>query len=164
MKRIIFIAAIGAVVASWGKVHTLLGIHEGPKMYSIGNYSNDKWYQGAHGYEEAIRISQEQKSPMIIYVYADWCRYCKEFQSTLLVDGDVKSTLNNYIKVTLNPDKNEADKALYKRWGGGGYPTLLMQSGAGKPLRLNAPYYRDGNGWKMLSSPQFISLLKRYSS
>ena len=165
MKILIFLFIIVSAVFNWKTVADIFGIQIGPVKYKQGNYSSNKWHWGNSGYKQASIISDEQQSPMLIYVYADWCRYCKEFQSTLLKNSEVKSTLKNFIKVKLNPDKNPEDKKLYQQWGGKGYPTLLLQSGSSNlPIRIRAPFYRQGSGWKLLDATSFINLLNKHST
>ena len=162
-KLVIFLVLVGAI-SNWKTVADILGIQYGPVKYTVGNYSSNKWHWGGLGYSQAVQLSEQHKTPMLIYVYADWCGYCKEFQSTLLSNRNVKSTLSNFVKVKLNPEKSSEEKALYKKWGGKGYPAILLQSGNNAPTRIMAPYYRQGSGWKIMTSTQFINILNKHST
>lgn len=133
--------------------------------YTIGNYTNKKWYSGHVGYNEAMKVSDENETPAIIYMHTDWCKYCKEFESELLTNYDVKNNLAQFVKIKINPEKSDQNKQLYKKLNGKGYPTIMFQYGKnGKLAYVRAPYTRNGNGWKLMTANEFTTMLHKYGS
>ena len=163
MKKYIYIFIFFAIVTNWDIVSSLLGF-SGSK-YTIGNYTNEKWYSGHSGYNEAMKVSDQNETPALIYMHTDWCQYCKKFESELLTNYDVNTSLAKFVKIKINPENSDQDKQLYKKLKGKGYPTIMFQYGAsGKLTHVRAPYTRNGNDWKMMTNNEFISMLHKYGS
>lgn len=163
MKKYIYIILFFAIVTNWDIVSGFLGMSS--NKYTVGNYTDNKWYSGHVGYSEGIEVSDQNESPAIIYMYTDWCQYCKKFESELLTNHDVKSSLAKFIKIKINPEDSNQDKQLYKKLNGKGYPTLMFQhGGSGKLIRVRAPYTKNGNGWKLMTANEFIAMLNKYGT
>lgn len=161
VKKIFLFLIIGGLISNWNEVSGYLNIGSSGK-YSVGAYTSEKWYYDHKGYEEAIRISDENKVPVFIYGYTDWCKYCTKFKNQLLTKSSVKDSLSRFVKVKINPEHSALDKSLYKKLGGKGYPTLLIQSGeSARANRFHGPFTRQGSGWKMMSTAEFISMLDK---
>ena len=149
------------MVTNWDIVSGYLDFSGSQSHYTIGDYTSNDWHKGYQGYLDAISISDENKVPVFIYIYTDWCQYCKKFQNQLLTDSYVKESLSKFVKVKINPEGSDEEKSLYKKWNGRGYPAILFQSGSGRPVHVRAPYVRDVKGWKMMTSNDFISMLNK---
>lgn len=163
MKKYIYILLFFSIVTNWDIVSGFLGFSS--NKYTIGNYTNNKWYAGHTGYNEAIKESDQNETPALIYMYTDWCKYCKKFESTLLTNHDVNSKLARFVKIKLNPDTSDQDKQLYKKLNGKGFPTIMFQYGSsGKVIRVRAPYTKNGNNWELMTANEFISVLQKYGS
>jgi thiol:disulfide interchange protein len=104
-----------------------------------GAYLSSTWYEGASGYEEAVRQQKVLHAPMLVYFRVDWCPHCRAFDQ-LLEDQKVRSQLGPYIKVRVNPEHGEAERAIFEeRFGAKGYPALFLQnSETASPTRISA--------------------------
>lgn len=163
MKKFIYIFLLIAIVANWDYVSGFLG--QSSNEYTTGNYADKKWYSGHTDYSEAMKVSDDNETPALIYMYAEWCQYCKKFESELLTDREVIARLSKFVKIKINPDNSEQDKKLYKQLNGNGFPTIMIKYGAsGKLVHLRAPYTRQGNGWKLMTANEFINTLNKYGS
>ena len=163
LKKYIYIILFFAVVTNLDVVADFVGYSD--NEYTIGNYTGDTWYSGHLGYNDAIKTSDLYEAPAIIYMYTDWCKYCKKFESILLTNSDVNSKLSQFVKIKINPEIRKQDKALYKKLNGKGYPTLMFKYGAaGKLVRVRAPYTKKANGWQLMTSNEFIDVLNKYGS
>ena len=150
-------------MTNWDIVSSFLGF-SGNK-YTIGNYTNSKWYSGHADYIETTKLSDQYETPILIYMRTDWCQYCKEFESKLLTDSDVNEQLTKFIKIKINPDNSDQDKQLYKRLNGSGFPTLMFQYGENsKVIRVRAPYKKNDNTPKLMTANELIKLLHKYGT
>lgn len=163
MKKYIYIFLFFAIVANWDVVTDVLGLSGNP--YTIGQYTSKKWYSDHIGYSEAIRISDENQTPALIYMHTDWCQYCKKFESELLTNDVVNAKLSNFVKIKINPEHSEQDNQLYKKLKSKGYPTIMFQHGAtGKLTHVRAPYKKNGSSWKMMTANEFVAMLHKYGT
>ena len=163
MKKYIYIFLFFAIVTNWDIATDILGLSG--NTYTIGQYTSEKWYSDNIGYSEAIRISDENETPALIYMHTDWCQYCKKFESELLTNDDVNAKLSKFVKIKINPEHSDQDNQLYKKLKGKGYPTIMFQHGAtGKLTHVRGPYTKNGSGWKMMTANEFVSMLHKYGT
>jgi thiol:disulfide interchange protein len=137
----------------------LAPIDSKPEVFdtTASSYKSTRWYVDHAGYQQALRVSRVQKAPIFIYAYTDWCGYCRRFESAMLPRSEVEDALSKYVKVRLNPEHSDEDQALFHRWGGTGYPTLLVQEKhSGKPTRRPGPYKNK----KLISVEEFASFYR----
>ena len=59
------------------------------------------WYS----YDEGMKIAQEQNKPVMIDVYTDWCKYCKELDRVVYTDPDVINLADQFVCIKFNADK-----------------------------------------------------------
>ncbi|TAA45840.1 thioredoxin family protein [Corallincola spongiicola] len=159
MKKILFLLIVAGVIAKWDSVSTLLNIGESRGEYALGHYQSERWFYGHQGYQEARRLSQEQKVPMFIYIYADWCKYCKQFDASLLKDPAVQKHLSQFVKVRINPEYNDENNAIGKRLRVNGYPSIFADFGNHEPEDLKGPFTKKSGQWAMMDPDTFIDLL-----
>jgi thiol-disulfide isomerase/thioredoxin len=84
------------------------------------------WLEQLAGFERGMRDAIEQDRIVTLYVYTDWCPYCRELERNVLDDYEVQQCLAYSVKVKINPDTGPAEKAIAKRFGVTGYPRLLF--------------------------------------
>lgn len=85
------------------------------------------WLDGPDGFEVAKQIHLNSGSPLLIYVYTDWCPYCRRLNTQVLPDPGVQACLAQMTKVKINADSSEAAKRLVSQLRVAGYPTLLVR-------------------------------------
>ena len=74
---------------------------------------------------------------MVIYVYTDWCPYCREFERVLLDTPAVEGYLReNVVKVRLNPETSPAAQALSDELGVRGYPSFFVAMPWARPEKM----------------------------
>jgi thiol:disulfide interchange protein len=122
--------AVAATVAA------AIGLGVGGTRLAHAYYSST-WYEDAAGYEEALREQRAHHVPIFVYFRVDWCPHCRAFDE--MADAyDVRSKLNELIKVRINPDHGPTEKALQARYGSTSYPALFVQPDGGAPGSLSA--------------------------
>ena len=100
-------------------------------------YYSSTWYEDAGGYEHALRQQRSLHAPILLYFRVDWCPHCRALDD-LLETYDVRSRLNEMLKVRVNPEHGDAEKQLFaSRAGSGGYPALFLESEGGSASRLS---------------------------
>jgi thiol:disulfide interchange protein len=94
------------------------------------------WYEG----DEYARARAEQEktgAAMVLYVYTDWCPYCRAFEKSLLFTPDVERYLrDNVVKVRVNPETTAMAAALARRLGAQGYPSFFLRMPGRPPEKL----------------------------
>ena len=90
------------------------------------------WYEGAAGLAAALEVQQRDRLPLFLYIYTDWCPYCRQFERELLTDDEVDGYLDAVLAVRLNPETGGQESQLARQFGVRGYPTLVMYSADGE--------------------------------
>ena len=98
----------------------------------VGRPDFEGWYEGAAGLAEALEVQQRDRLPLFLYIYTDWCPYCRQFERELLTDLEVDGYLDAVLAVRLNPESGGRESQLAQRFGVRGYPTLVMYSADGR--------------------------------
>ncbi len=93
---------------------------------------------------------------MLVYFYADWCNYCRQFEKELLSDSGVHDYLKDLIVVRINPEAGQAERRFGDMYGVNGYPSLFVHSSESKTLsRIDRMKLDDGKP-RMMSPEEFI--------
>lgn len=83
--------------------------------------------------DEKIKDAAEQKKPVLLDFYADWCIPCKELDKFTFTDPNVIELSKKFamIKVNLTKSGDPLVKRLTKSYGIKGVPTLVMLDSSG---------------------------------
>ncbi len=84
------------------------------------------WLEQAAGFERALRDGREQGRIVTLYVYTDWCPYCRQIERNVLDDPAVQDCLAYSVKVKVDPERGTAEKRITERFGVTGYPRLYF--------------------------------------
>lgn len=79
-------------------------------------------------FEEGLVVAQQNKKPILIDGWAEWCEACKKMDASTFQDPTVRQTLQsgwNVVKLDLT-EMNEQNDALAQRFGMQGLPTLVL--------------------------------------
>jgi thiol-disulfide isomerase/thioredoxin len=95
-------------------------------LNSIRESARSSRFKDSAGYQEALRLQQENGKPIALYFYADWCGYCTRLDRSILSQPEVKQYLESILYVSVNPEHGKGDMALFERFEGRGFPTVLM--------------------------------------
>ena len=72
---------------------------------------------------------------VIIYLYTDWCGYCRQMENTTFQDPElVKKLSDQFAWLRLNPEKDQAGRDLQRRFRVSGFPTVLILDSRGNEL------------------------------
>ncbi|MEA3325486.1 MAG: thioredoxin family protein [Euryarchaeota archaeon] len=67
------------------------------------------WYS----YEEGMEIAQAQNKPVMIDIYTNWCKYCKELDRVVYTDSNVINLADKFVCIKFNADKRRDLAAKY---------------------------------------------------
>ena len=133
-----------------------------PAVNNEFHYSSNKWFINAKGYREAIRVSQQYKVPMFVYFEAEWCGYCRKLEKELLNTSAGRLALKPVIKVRIRPDDGDKEKALFKKMGATGYPTIFKQeANTSSPQRISLTR-KVNQQWQTISAKELMLIIKKW--
>ena len=107
----------------------------GPARRPAHAYNSSTWYEDAGGFEQALRQQRALHAPVLVYFRVDWCPHCRSLDQ-MLETYEVRSRLNELIKVRINPEHGDAEKQLFQTAGSGGYPSLFLRGEGGGATQL----------------------------
>lgn len=103
----------------------------------MGAPAGEAALNGAAGFKQALEQSRQTGRPVAMFVYTDWCPYCRQFISKILSSGEARQYLAGVIDVRLNPEQGPAEEAIARRYGVTGYPTyFIFPPGSDQPRRI----------------------------
>ena len=92
---------------------------------ATGQWS-DGWYQGAEGYDQAVKEYKEGGKTMMVYMSTPWCPYCRRFEKGVLSEPIVQDALKDKIKVVINPESGRREGMIASQYGVRGFPSLYL--------------------------------------
>jgi thiol-disulfide isomerase/thioredoxin len=112
---------------------------------TLPNSGTEAWLHGAAGYARAVELQKQLNIPLVVYFYTDWCPYCRTLDNKYLPAVPVQDYLRGVIKVRINPEHGQAERALSERYGINGYPSFfVMRHLSAAPANVQ-PFRRVGN-------------------
>ena len=72
--------------------------------------------------------AQREQKPVLVDLWATWCKNCLTMDKTTLKDPDVKRALEGYVKVKYQAEQPDEDpaRAVMQRFGAVGLPTYVI--------------------------------------
>ena len=145
-------ARAAAVAAEDGGFCPLAGAASAPPPPTVGG----PWLDTAE-FEFAERQQRETGAPLLVYFRTDWCGYCRRLEQGLLAEPAVESYLSDaVVRCRVNPDESAEAKAIARRYGVTGYPTLYLVAAGAAPVRVST----YGSGTQALPAEKFIEELR----
>ena len=89
----------------------------------------EKLKEGWHPLDEGLATAAREQKPVLIDMWATWCRDCLTMDKTTLEDTDVLSALSGYVKIKFqadNPD-DPTVQAVMRRFNATGLPPVILQ-------------------------------------
>jgi thiol:disulfide interchange protein DsbD len=77
---------------------------------------------------EGLAVAQREGKPVLIDMWATWCKNCLTMDKTTLVDPTVKAALDGFVKIKFqaeSPDESPAREVM-QRFGAVGLPTYVV--------------------------------------
>jgi thiol:disulfide interchange protein len=88
----------------------------------------EKLKEGWHPLGEGLAAARRDGKPVLVDMWATWCKNCLTMDRTTLEDGEVKAALSEYVKIKFqaeDPDEPTVS-AVMKRYGAIGLPTYVI--------------------------------------
>jgi thioredoxin:protein disulfide reductase len=88
----------------------------------------EKLKEGWHPLDEGLATAMREHKPVLIDMWATWCRDCLTMDKTTLEDKDVLAALSGYVKIKFqadNPD-DPTVQAVMRRFNASGLPTYVI--------------------------------------
>jgi thiol:disulfide interchange protein len=92
---------------------------------SVQEQLKSGWYGSL---DEGLAAAKREQKPVLIDMWATWCKNCLTMDKTTLADGAVTSALANYVKIKFqaeDPDQPTV-KAVMQRFKAVGLPTYVV--------------------------------------
>jgi cytochrome c biogenesis protein CcdA len=92
---------------------------------SVQEMLKEGWHASlAAGLDQA----QREQKPVLVDLWATWCKNCLTMDKTTLKDPDVKRALEGYVKVKYQAEQPDEDpaRAVMQRFGAVGLPTYVV--------------------------------------
>lgn len=96
------------------------------------------WDEGSSSYDSMKVRAKNSNAPFIVYVRADWCKWCKKLDE-LLERSDFQKAFGRKLTVKITPDNSPEAKKIAKSLGVRGYPTVFIIFPNGSKSKLNIP-------------------------
>jgi thioredoxin:protein disulfide reductase len=92
---------------------------------SVDAMLKDGWHADL---AEGLAIAEREGKPVLIDMWATWCKNCLTMDKTTLVDPTVKAALDGFVKIKFqaeSPDESPAREVM-QRFGAVGLPTYVV--------------------------------------
>ena len=141
--------ALGVILLIWGSL-ILVGVAAGGKGsvftplagLSLGSQAGSTQPAAALSFTPVTNLAdlnaklaqaKAEGKPVMLDFYADWCVSCKEMEHNTFSDAMVIAQLKPFVLLQANVTaNNEDDKALFKRFGVLGPPTIVFFNAKGE--------------------------------
>ena len=100
--------------------------------------------------ETAFERARERGCPVLLFLRASWCRWCRELEEKVLQHPDVAALLaERFVTVEVDKDRRPDVDTRYRR---GGWPTLAVLDADGEVLA----------SWNYLEADELAERLRRF--
>jgi thiol:disulfide interchange protein DsbD len=92
---------------------------------SVDELLKDGWHADL---AEGLAVAEREGKPVLIDMWATWCKNCLTMDKTTLVDPSVKAALDGFVKIKFqaeSPDESPAREVM-QRFGAIGLPTYVV--------------------------------------
>ena len=92
---------------------------------SVQEKLKEGWYADL---EQGLDAARREGKPVLIDMWATWCKNCLTMDRTTLQNGDVKAALDGYVKIKFQAEQPDAQptKAVMQRFDAVGLPTYVI--------------------------------------
>ena len=95
----------------------------------VSSSVNELLKEGWHAdLAEGLAVAKRERKPVLIDMWATWCKNCLTMDKTTLVDPSVKAALEGFVKIKFqaeSPDESPAREVM-QRFGAVGLPTYVV--------------------------------------
>ena len=100
-------------------------VDAGEVTSSVEALVKDGWHASL---DEGLAVARREKKPVLIDMWATWCKNCLTMDETTLADPTVKAALDGYVKIKFQAEHLDESPAreVIERLGGIGLPTYAI--------------------------------------
>ena len=100
-------------------------VDAGEVTSSVEALVKDGWHASL---DEGLAVARREKKPVLIDMWATWCKNCLTMDKTTLADPTVKAALDGYVKIKFQAEHLDESPAreVIERLGGIGLPTYAI--------------------------------------
>jgi thiol:disulfide interchange protein len=83
----------------------------------------------------ALQQARSESKPLLVFLYTDWCTYCKQMDGKTFADPGVIDELGQrFVWLRLNAETDSQGIEMQRRFGITGFPTILFLDPSGREL------------------------------
>jgi len=100
-------------------------VDAGDVTSSVETMVKEGWHRSL---EEGLAVARREHKPVLVDMWATWCKNCLTMDQTTLASPDVKAQLDGYVKIKFQaeqPDESPVREVM-KRFGAVGLPTYVI--------------------------------------
>jgi thiol:disulfide interchange protein DsbD len=92
---------------------------------SVQEQLKSGWYGSL---DEGLAVAKREQKPVLIDMWATWCKNCLTMDKTTFADSAVTSALANYVKIKFQAEDPDGPtvKAVMQRFKAVGLPTYVV--------------------------------------
>jgi thiol:disulfide interchange protein len=100
-------------------------VDAGEVASSIEEKLKEGWYGSL---QEGLAVAQRDRKPVLVDLWATWCKNCLVMDRTTLADEQVKAALDGYVKIKFQAESfdEEPARSVMKRFNSVGLPTYVV--------------------------------------
>jgi len=100
-------------------------VDAGEVTSSVEALVQDGWHASL---DEGLAVARREKKPVLVDMWATWCKNCLTMDKTTLADPTVKTALDGYVKIKFQAEHLDESPAreVIERFGGIGLPTYAI--------------------------------------
>ncbi|HBC73841.1 MAG: hypothetical protein A2008_11165 [Candidatus Wallbacteria bacterium GWC2_49_35] len=65
-------------------------------------------------YTEALEEAKKTKKPLLVFVYASWCGWCKKMERETCADKDIVKLTDSFVCLKINSEEDEEFSSKFK--------------------------------------------------
>jgi thiol:disulfide interchange protein len=89
----------------------------------------------------ALEQARSEGKPVLVFLYTDWCTYCKQMDGKTFSDPNVIDELGRkFVWLRLNAETDAQGIEMQRRFGISGFPTILFLDPSGRELNRIAGF------------------------
>lgn len=105
-------------------------------MLACGSPVDDFWFEG--DLDQAIQEAAEKDTLVLVEFNAEWCSWCRRFESETLTDPEVRKELATLVAIQLDGEREGKEAAL--ALGIELYPTVVFLDASGEEVERTEGY------------------------
>ncbi|MFZ5572208.1 MAG: thioredoxin family protein [Thermodesulfobacteriota bacterium] len=90
-------------------------------------------------YDAGVKRGKAEQKPMVLFLFADWCEWCRKFKEEVFTDPRITSLKDHFVWVKLNSDIHREYKESFEQTS---FPKLLVLD-PGEAIMTSFEGFRD---------------------